>query len=118
MPDGPKERIKRIQEVLQAWQTIAPQESFAGMTLAEFEQEVAESVDARQAIAELEAQLLNKMTERDNVDKKNLAKAELVVKGVVANPNYGDNSALYASMGYIRKSERKTGLTRKKKSKT
>lgn len=118
MPTGPKERLRRLQEVMQAWQTIAPQESFAGMTLAEFEQEIAESLNARRAIEDFEVQLLKAMTERDNIDKKNLAKADLVVKGVLANANYGDNSALYSSMGYVRKSERKTGLTRKKKSKT
>lgn len=37
----------------------------------------------------------------------------MAVKGVVADPNFGDNSALYEAMGYIRKSDRKSGLTRK-----
>ena len=36
-----------------------------------------------------------------------------VVNGVLAGPTEGPDSALYAAFGYTRKSERKTGLTRK-----
>jgi hypothetical protein len=36
-----------------------------------------------------------------------------VVKGVVGDPNYGDDSNLYEAMGYVRKSERASGLTKK-----
>ena len=36
-----------------------------------------------------------------------------VVKAVVADKNYGDDSALYERMGYVRKSVRASGLTRK-----
>jgi hypothetical protein len=33
----------------------------------------------------------------------------------VGDPNYGDDSNLYEAMGYIRKSERASGLTKKAK---
>jgi hypothetical protein len=33
---------------------------------------------------------------------------------VLAAPSEGDDSALYEAMGYVRKSARKSGLTRKK----
>ena len=35
-----------------------------------------------------------------------------VVNSVKGDPHHGENSALYASFGYVRKSERKSGLTR------
>ena len=35
-----------------------------------------------------------------------------VVNSAKGDPNYGENSALYASFGYIRKDDRKSGLTR------
>ena len=38
-----------------------------------------------------------------------------VVNGVVGDPAYGDDSPLYGAMGFVRKSERKSGLTKKKK---
>jgi hypothetical protein len=40
---------------------------------------------------------------------------QLVVNGVVGDPTFGPDSALYEAMGYVRKSERKSGLTRKGK---
>jgi len=39
-----------------------------------------------------------------------------VVNGVLADPTEGPDSSLYEAMGYTRKSERKSGLTRGKKS--
>ena len=37
------------------------------------------------------------------------------VRRAFADVNYGDDSALYVSMGYVRKSARTSGLTRKSK---
>ena len=31
---------------------------------------------------------------------------------IKGDPSYGENSALYASLGYVRKDDRKSGLTR------
>ena len=38
----------------------------------------------------------------------------MVVKGVVGDPAFGEDCDLYEAMGYVRKSERKSGLSRKK----
>ncbi len=42
-------------------------------------------------------------------------KRSKVGQGVAGNANYGDDSPLYGAMGFVRKSERKSGLTKKKK---
>ncbi|HMJ90310.1 MAG TPA: hypothetical protein VK530_10860 [Candidatus Acidoferrum sp.] len=39
-----------------------------------------------------------------------------VVNSIKGDPNHGENSPLYASFGYIRKDDRKSGLTRATKS--
>jgi hypothetical protein len=44
-----------------------------------------------------------------------LAKSYLIVSEVLADPTEGPDSALYEAMGYRRRSERKSGLTRKRK---
>jgi hypothetical protein len=54
------------------------------------------------------------MADRDEADESTLGKMQLVVNGVLADPTEGPDSALYAAFGYTRKSERKTGLTRKR----
>ena len=35
--------------------------------------------------------------------------------GVAGNPDFGNDSPLYGAMGFVRKSEKKSGLTRKRK---
>ena len=52
--------------------------------------------------------------DRDRADEDSLAKAQLVINGVIGDPTEGPDSALYEAMGYSRKSERKSGLTRKR----
>lgn len=114
MPSNPKNNEEKMNKVLTAWKTIAPAKSFGGMTLAEYESQVLKSRTPRQALASLEDELITQQTLRDAEDLITLGKIELVVAGVVADPTEGSNSALYEAMGYVRKSERKSGLTRKK----
>ena len=45
-----------------------------------------------------------------------LKKKIMAVMGVAGDPAYGNDSPLYGAMGFVRKSEKKSGLTRKKKS--
>lgn len=54
------------------------------------------------------------LLKRDTDDEAALAKRELIVNGVISDPNFGPDSALYEALGFVRKSDRKSGLTRKK----
>ena len=49
----------------------------------------------------------------EEVPKRSRSQAQLVVAGVLADPTEGPDSSLYEAMGYTRKSERRSGLTRK-----
>jgi hypothetical protein len=113
MPTGPKENELKMQRLLNAWETLAPGKSFGGMTLTQFQSAAQPAQAARQRIDDLEDQLKQAIADRDNADKAFLAKTQLVVNGVLADPTEGIDSALYEAMGYTRKSERKSGLTRK-----
>lgn len=112
---SPKDTEQKITRMLNAWRTLAPDKTFGGMTLAQFEAAAAPSLEARQHITDLENQLAQRIAEREEADEAFAAKAQLAVAGVLADPNEGADSALYAAFGYTRKSERKTGLTRKSK---
>jgi hypothetical protein len=109
----PKNIEEKIERMLNAWRTLAPDKSFGGMTLAQFEAAAAPSKAARQNIVDLNDQLTAAMAARDEADVLLLAKAQLVVAGVLADPTEGADSALYERFGYTRKSARKTGLTRR-----
>ena len=112
---SPKDIEVKITRMQEAWRTLAPDKSFGGMTLAQFEAACEPSLRARQRIVELETQLAQRIAERDAADGEFNSKAQLVVAGVIADPTEGQDSALYEAFGYTRKSERRTGLTRRKR---
>ncbi len=112
MPNAPKQVEDQLNQVLNAWNTLAPNASFGGMTLAEFKTKIQPSLDARAKINTLNDQLTAAQDARDDADVDTSNTVQLVVKGVVGDPNYGDDSDLYDAMGYIRKSARASGLSR------
>ena len=115
MPNNPKGNEQKMQKMLNAWETLAAAKSFGGMTLEQFRAAAAPAQAARQRIAELEGQMTQAINDRDAADAAFNAKAQLVVNGVLADPTEGPDSSLYEAMGYTRKSERRSGLSRGKK---
>ena len=103
----------RITVFRTAWQELAPQESFAGMTLAGFEAATTLPLTLRDQILALEKQMDGRKTERIKADAAANLLLELVVNSVRGTPQHGADSSLYRALGYVRKSERRTGLTRK-----
>lgn len=113
MPTSPKKIEEKIARMLNAWRTLAPDRSFGGMTLTQFEAVAAPSLDARRRIDDLDNQRAQAGAERDYADATFEAKTKLVVAGVLADPTLGDDSTLYEAFGYTRKSDRKSGLHRR-----
>lgn len=104
---------ERIRLFKAAWNEQAPEESFAGMTYAQFEAASAEPLALRDEILQLDIQREVKRTERDQADLAARNLCDLVVNSVRGTPRHGKDSALYRALGYVRQSERKSGLTRK-----
>ena len=110
----PRDIEQKIERMVTAWRSLAPDKSFGGMTLTQFESVAGPSLATRQRIDELEDQLKQAMADRDDADEVFATRAQLVVAGVLADPTEGPDSALYQAFGYTRKSDRKRGLTRKR----
>jgi len=83
------------------------------MTLDQFKTKVQPALDIRLAIQGLEQQLQAMVGQRCNIDKEALSLVNLVVHAVKGDPEEGDDGMLYEAMGYIRKSNRRSGLHRK-----
>lgn len=115
MPNSPKDNEEKYTRFLESWKNLAPGKTFGGLTLAEFTAQVAKSNAPRERLIELADETTNEETNRANADIDTMKMCEKIKNGVVGDPEFGDNSALYESFGFIRKSDRKTGLTRKKK---
>ena len=113
--NNPKSNLEHIEKIKEAWSSLAPTAIFGEMSLQQFSTKVQPSFDTRAEILRLEDELKAAIVARDNADAIALNDCAFVVKGVVASPQYGDNSGLYGAMGYKRKSEYKSGLTRKLK---
>ena len=103
----------RLTMIIEAWTNLRPTKSLAGMTLAEFKFAVASSVEARARLAHANEQAAAALIDRENADRQTRPILERVVAAVVADPTEGNNGALYAAMGYVRKDDRNSGLTRR-----
>ena len=115
MPNGPKGNADYINIVIKAWETLRPTKSFGGYTLANFKANVKPSFDARTNLDTLSHQTIAAIDQRDDADAASLDAIKLVVAGVKADPAETAKGELYEAMGYVRESERASGLTRKKK---
>jgi hypothetical protein len=112
MPCSPKETEDLINDIVAAWQGVASDAQFGGMTLAQFKTKVKPSLDFRAEIETLESQLKVARQNCNNADDPSNEACLAVVNGVRSHPDYGENRALYKAMGYIPKNERKSGLVR------
>jgi hypothetical protein len=112
---NPKLTAEKLSKLLQAWKDLAPEKKFGGMTYDEFTAAVQPSFDARIKVATIEVQLVNALTERSDSDIESQRLVQLVVNSIKGDPTVGDDSALYEAAGYVRRSERKSGLRRQSK---
>jgi hypothetical protein len=106
--------VNRIKVIRAAWRDIAPDASFAGMTLAEFEAATEPPVKLRADMIDLQAKLKGLKASQDDVDQAANELTDLVVNSIKGTPGFGQNSPLYSACGYVRKADRKSGLTRKR----
>jgi hypothetical protein len=91
---------------------LRPNKKF-GITLAEYKRIVQPSLDSRAKIADLEAQLVAERATRDAADRVSMPETRRVVDNVVGSPEDGPDGAVYAAMGFVRKSENRRGLVRR-----
>jgi hypothetical protein len=115
MPNPPKEAVTKINVITQAWSNLRPTKSFGGLTLEQCNEEVKPSLDVRAEIAEAEGKLQSATARRVAADEASMAIVRRVVSGVKADPEEGEDGELYAAMGFVRKSHRSSGLTRRRK---
>ena len=111
---NPKSNIIKLERILNAWQMLAPDKTFGGMTKQEFETYINTCRNARAALEDFEDQITDVKALRESSDEVALAKAQIIKNGVLADPELGINSSVYEAMGYVRKVDRKSGLTHKK----
>lgn len=115
MPSSPKQAKEKLDAIIKAWGDLRPAKKFAGMTLEEFKTKVKPAYDSRATISTLENQMTAAIDQRDKADKAAFALTQFVVNAVKGDPEEGEDGELYDAMGYVRKSERESGLAKRPK---
>ncbi|MEJ1967006.1 MAG: hypothetical protein WDO56_37885 [Gammaproteobacteria bacterium] len=100
-----------------AWARLRPARSFSGLTLDGYKATIQPSLDLRAEISDLQARLKLAIARRKAADEVSFAALRRVAFGILADRQEGYDSPLYAAMGYVPKSLRRTGLVRKRKRK-
>jgi hypothetical protein len=114
MADTPKENEAKYLRFLNALKTLAPNKTFSGIDLTAFTAQAGKSFAPRKRLDEIKDEEKEQEVIRDTEDINTSKMCEMIKNGVIADPDFGDDSALYEALGYVRKSNRKSGLTRKK----
>ena len=110
-----KKTLERIEVFIQAWSKLRPGKTFAGHTLEQCIALIQPSRDVRVEIADAELRLQTASARRVTVDRASMKVLQRVINAVKADPEEGDDGELYVAMGFVRSSERSTGLTRRRK---
>src|SRR5437870_2164841 len=103
--------VRKVSEMVTAWEEHAADATFAGMTLPQFKNKVKGSLDARTASQSLKSERGAKRTEIAQADAVTRLACTQVAGAVVGDPEHGPDSPLYAKMGYVTISLRSSGKT-------
>jgi hypothetical protein len=112
MPYPEKQVSGKITRTTEAWEEHALEAKFAEMTLDQFKAKVTPSLDYREKIASLRRQLEAAIKKRQEFDADSIDICAKVVNAVRGDIEHGEDSALFKTLGYVPKSERKSGLRR------
>lgn len=116
----PEVNVKEIREKVNvmndAWFEGAKDATFSGTTQTAFQTAVEAAAAKDAAIADARAQLNIMIDERDDDYAALDQLRSRIGQAVAGDPNFGNDSPLYGAMGFVRKSDRASGLTRKTKS--
>lgn len=115
----PKINVKRIRDRVMrmntAWARAAPTVNFRGIKQVDFQADITAAAAIEQELADLNAQIQIKNAQRDTKYQGLSADSVKVRDGVEGHEDFGPNHPIYEAMGFVLASDRKSGLTRKKK---
>jgi hypothetical protein len=110
-----KEIRERVAKMNDGWAEGAPTVDFNGVGQSEFTADIAEAAAADRELADIETQKTMKIVQIETLYSNLNAKSVRVANGVRGHKDFGTDSPLYGAMGFVRDSERASGLTRKPK---
>jgi hypothetical protein len=104
--------LLRRDKFLTAWREHAPDATFAETSLVEFEAQTNNLDQLVQQMKAAQSKLDGLMLDRDKAVQDLNEKMLLLVHAIRGTPQYGEDCSLYRALGFVPKSERKSGLRR------
>ena len=117
MPTQTKRIRKRVTQMNDAWSQGAPTAVFGGITQPQFDTKIKAAATVDQEIDDMEAALVLKKQFRDGLYDELNDDSVKILAGLKGDPGFGDDHPLLEAMGFVRDSQKKSGLTRKKQAK-
>jgi hypothetical protein len=109
---SPAGKLNQIRKVTRAWEDLAPDSVFYGFTLEQFKSVVQPSEATRAEIADLQRRLREAINRRNAADAKSMRVLKFVVNAVKGHQRHGNDSTLYAAMGYVQAAAQKITVGR------
>ncbi len=104
--------LTRLERQGQAWSDLAPDETFAGMTLADFRLEIEKLQVSREELVRVYTQAKAALKARGMAERKAMRASKHVALAMKCHPAHGDDSPLVRASGFLTESDRKSGLRR------
>lgn len=99
----------RREQFIAAWREHAPEVTFAQMSLEQFEEGTQSPQEVRKLMNAAQTKLAGLKLDRDKADREMNDKMLIIGHAIRGNPAYGEDCAFYRSLGFVPRSERKTG---------
>ena len=116
MPRKEADLIVQAMRIIDAWKRSFPTKSFSGLTLAQFEEVTQPARAVRVELADLVKRTKISRGRRLVLDRSLRPVIQRIVHTVRGDPDVGENSAMYSSMGYVMKRRRRKPGRKKKRS--
>lgn len=104
---------RRRNQFIASWREYAPDAIFGKLTLSQFEEQSNVPLEVRQRLLDAETKASGLRLERNQADQAFNKLVLNIANAIRGNDEHGEDSALYRSLGYVAKSERRTGMTRR-----
>ena len=117
MPTQTKRIRERVTQMNDGWAQGASTTAFGGITQPQFDTKIKAAAASDQEVDEMEAALVLKKQFRDGLYDELNDDSVKILAGVKGDPAFGDDHPLIDAMGFVRDSQKKSGLTRKTQAK-
>lgn len=117
MPVPIKRIRERVTQMNDGWAQGASTVAFGGITQTQFDTKINAAAAVDQEVDDMEAALVLKKQFRDGLYAALNEDSVKILAGLKGDPAFGDDHPLVEAMGFVRDSQKKSGLTRKKQAK-